>query len=178
MQEQRKEYLMLAFVEQKGFSLINKYAMADIVVELVESKKEVVVEKVLEQVEAKKEVLEKKVDEVADKAEAAIEKAGDEIGKKAEAILDKLDDNPHIAKAIDVLDDIVGDELNNREISCSCFGWLVALRITRKTQKKPQATPEEILNIELPGQIPNVLAKPRRQSKPLRSLETDSAPQS
>ena len=152
--------------------------MADIVVKIVEANKDEITKKVVEQVEAKKEDVEKKVDELADKAESAFENAANDLGKKAEAIIDKLDDNPQVAKALDMLDDVVGDELNNREVSCSCFGWLVALRITRKSQKKSRATPEEILNIELPGEIPNTLVKERPRSKSVLSSQTDSAPRS
>ncbi len=152
--------------------------MAEVIVELVESKKEEVVEKVLEQVESKKEDIEKKVDEVADKAEAAIESAGDAIGKKAEAILDKLDDNPQVAKALDVLDDILGDQLNGREISCSCFGWLVLLRIARKSQKSVPAKSEATLSTELPVLAPSTQVEERPPTKAPEPSQTDSAPAS
>lgn len=152
--------------------------MADVVVELVESKKDEVIEKVLEQVEAKKEELSEKVDEVADTAEAAIETAADDLGKKMESIVDKLDDNVHIAKALDVLDDVIGDQLDGREISCSCFGWLVALRMSRKRRTTPPSKSEDILSTALPVLAPSVLAAEQSQSKPLPSSETDSAPRS
>jgi hypothetical protein len=140
--------------------MFNKDAMADVVVELVESKKE----EIMEQVEAKKEEIEKKVDEVADKAESAIENTANEIGKKAEAILDKLDDNPQIAKALDVLDDVIGDQLDGREISCSCFGWLVALRIARKSQQTPPSKSEETPSKVSPPPAPNTPATEQVQS--------------
>ena len=149
--------------------------MAEVVVELVESKKEEVVEKVLEQVEAKKEEISEKVDEVADKAEAAIESAGDAIGKKAEAILDKLDDNPQVAKALDILDDVIGDQLDGREISCSCFGWLVALRIARKSQKTSQAKLEVIPSTELPALAPSTQVEERPPTKTPETSQSDSA---
>lgn len=152
--------------------------MADVVVELVESKKEEVVEKVLEQVESKKEEIAEKVDAVADKTEAAIESAGDEIGKKVEAILDKLDDNPQVAKALDVLDDVLGDQLNGREISCSCFGWLVALRITRKDRQSSPAKSEATPSKELPAPTPSAPVEATVQSKPPQSSETGSNSQS
>jgi hypothetical protein len=152
--------------------------MADVVVELVESKKDEVIEKVLEQVEDKKEEAGKKVDEVADKAEAAIESAGDEIGKKVEAVLDKLDDNPHVAKALDVLDDVIGDQLDGREISCSCFGWLVALRIARKSQTSAPAKSEATLSTELPVLAPSTLVEERPPTKTPEPSQNDSAPAS
>jgi hypothetical protein len=149
--------------------------MAEVVVELVESKKEEVVEKVLEQVEEKKEEISEKVDEVVDKAEAAIESAGDAIGKKAEAILDKLDDNPQVAKALDILDDVIGDQLDGREVSCSCFGWLVALRITRKSQKTPPAKSEETLSTGLPVLAPSTQVEERLPTKTPESSQNGSA---
>lgn len=147
--------------------------MAD---ELVESKKEEVVEKVLEQVESKKEEIAEKVDAVADKAEAAIEKAGDEVGKKVEAVLDKLDNNPQVAKALDILDDVLGDQLNGREISCSCFGWLVALRITRKSQMSAPAKSEATLSTELPVLAPSTQVEERPPTKTPEPSQTGSAP--
>ncbi len=122
------------------------------IVEIVESKKDDVLEKVADQIEEKKEELEKKVDEVADTVEETVEKAADELAKKVEEaakpladILDKLDDNPQVAKALDIIE----DQLDGREVSCSCFGWLVALRITRKSKKTSQAKSEEIPKIEI-----------------------------
>lgn len=153
--------------------------MADVisekVVELIESKQDEIVEKVVEQVESKKEEIETKVDEVADNVETAIESAGDAVGKKAEAILDKLDNNPHVAKALDVLDDIVGDQLNGREISCSCFGWLVALRIARKSQKTSLAKSEATLSTELPVLAPSTQVEERPPTKTPEPAQTGSA---
>ena len=151
------KHLRQAFIAQKGFLTPSKDAMEkvdDVVVEtvteLIESKKDEVVEKVVEQLEEKKEEIEKKVDEVADKVEEAVEKAAEEVGKKLEEaakpladIIDKLDDNPQIAKTLDMIDDVIGDQLDGREISCSCFGWLVALRIARKSKASPQSKSEE-----------------------------------
>jgi hypothetical protein len=152
--------------------------MADVVVELIESKKEEVVEKVLEQVESKKEKIGEKVDDVVDSAETAIEKAGDEIGKKVEAILDNLDNNPQVAKALDVLDDVIGDQLDGREISCSCFGWLVALRIARKSQKSAPAKSEAILSTELPVLAPSTQVEEQPPTKTPEPPQNDSAPAS
>lgn len=124
------------------------------VVEVVESKKDEVLEKVVEQVEEKKEEIEQKVDEVADKAEEAIEKVADAVSEKIEEvskpIADIIESNPQVAKVVDVIE----DRLDGREISCSCFGWLVALRIARKSKKTSQAKPEEIPKTqpELPSQ--------------------------
>jgi hypothetical protein len=150
------KHLRQAFIAQKGFLAPSKDAMEPAVVEkvteLVESKKDEIIEKAVEQLENKKEEIEKKMDETIDKAEDAVETAANEVGKKLEEaakpladILDKLDNNPQVAKALDMIDDVIGDQLDGREISCSCFGWLVALRIARKSNEKSQAKSEETL---------------------------------
>jgi len=143
------------------------------VTDLVESKKDEVLEKVAEQVEEKKEEIEKKVDDVADKAEEAVEKVADEVSKKVEEVakpltdlIDKIDDNPQVAKVLD----IIGNQVDGREISCSCFGWLVALRITRKSKKTSQAKSEEMPKIqpELPSQDSKV-----EEERPPTAPQTD-----
>ena len=143
------------------------------VVEVIESKKDEVLEKVVEQVEEKKEEVEQKVEEVADKAEEAVEKAADEVAKKleeaAKPITDIIESNPQVAKAIDMVDDIIGDRLDGREISCSCFGWLVALRIARKSKKTSQAKPEE---------IPKIQAESPSQDSKVEEERPPTAPQS
>lgn len=126
--------------------------MADVVVELVEAKKEEVVEKVLEQVEEKKE-------EVADKVESVIEKVEEVIAE-----------HPQVAKVVEV----VGDQLNGREISCSCFGWLVALRITRKSQTSAPAKSEATPSKESPVPTPSVPVVEEPQTKPPQSSETET----
>lgn len=101
------------------------------VVQVVESKKEEIIEKVVEQVD------EKKVDEALDKVEDVIEKTVEEISEKVEKVVEelsaKVDLPPEVEKVIDILE----DQLDGREVSCSCFGWLVALRITRKSKQTP-----------------------------------------
>jgi hypothetical protein len=136
------KHLRQAFIAQKGFSTPSKDAMENV---LTEKAVELIEAKVAEQLEEKKE----EIAEVADKTEEAVEKVANEIGKKLEepiaAIIDKLDDNPQIAKALDIVENVIEDQLDGREISCSCFGWLVALRISRKTQATPPSKPEEKL---------------------------------
>lgn len=118
------------------------------VTQLVESKKEEVLEKALEKLEEKKEEIDEKVDQV----EESIEKAADEVAKKLEEtakpltdIIDKLDDNPQVAMALD----IIGDQFDGRELACSCFGWLVALRISRKSKATLPSKSEEIQKVEI-----------------------------
>jgi len=111
-------------------------------IELVEEKKEEIVEKVVEQLESKKEEIEEKIDQ----AENVVEQTVEAIGDKLEAIVDKLDDNPQIAKAIDVLDDVIGNQIDGREVTCSCFSWLFVLRITRKNPPTVPSKPTETEN--------------------------------
>lgn len=115
--------------------------MAEIVVEIVESKKDEIIEKVVEQID------EKKVDEVVDKVEEKVEEVAEVVTEKIEEvakpltdIIDKLDDNPQVAKVLDAIE----DQLDGREVSCSCFGWLFALRISRKRKETPPSKSEEI----------------------------------
>jgi hypothetical protein len=124
--------------------------MDKVVTEIVESKKDEVLEQVTVQIEEKKEEISQKVDEVADKVEEVVEKAGEEVGKKLEEaakpiadLIDKLDDNPQVAKALDIVGDVLEEQLNGRELSCSCFGWLVALRISRRNPPPPPSKSEE-----------------------------------
>jgi ElaB/YqjD/DUF883 family membrane-anchored ribosome-binding protein len=131
-------------------------------VELLESKKDEILEKVAEQLEEKKEEIEKKVDEVADKAEETVEKAAEEVGKKIEEaakpltdLIDKLDDNPQIAA---VLEGIVS-QVDGREISCSCFGWMFALRIHRKSTDSPPSKSEDLQKIEIASPSQDVQEK-------------------
>jgi hypothetical protein len=142
----RIQHLRPAFIAQKGFSTPTKDAMEGV----IESKKEEVLEQVTVQLEEKKDEIAQKVDEVADKVEATVEKTGEEVGKKLEEaakpiadIIDKLDDNPQIAKALDIVGDVLEEQLNGRELSCSCFGWLVALRISRRNPPPAPSKPEE-----------------------------------
>lgn len=165
------KHLEQAFIPQKGFSTPTKDAMEK-VTELIETKKEEVLEKAVEAVEGKKEQIEEKVDETLDKVEESIEKASEEFGKKAEEaakpiadIIDKLDDNPQIAKIIDIVGDSIVDQLTGREISCSCFGWMFALRISRKTTVSAPSKSEETLpKVELT--LPSQNSKEVEQSLP------------
>ena len=111
-------------------------------IELVEEKKEEILEKVIEQLESKKEDVEKKVDE----AETIVEQTAEAIGDKLEQIVDKLDDIPQVAKAIEVLDDVIGNQIDGREVTCSCFSWLFVLRITRKNPPTAPSKPAETEN--------------------------------
>ena len=168
---QHTRHLRRAFIAQKGFSTPSKDAMEEVVsekaIELVEEKKEEIIEAVVEKIEEQQEEIEKKVDQ----AEETIEKAADEAGKQLEEIakpitdiIDKLDDNPQIAKALD----IIGDQFDGREISCSCFGWLFALRISRRNQLTLPSKPEDVLEkIKIVEPSPNSEVKVESPPKAL-----------
>jgi hypothetical protein len=145
--------------------------MAEASVESV--KKDEILEAAVVQLEDKKDEIEKKVDEVADKAEDVIEKVAEEVGKKVEdavmSVIDKLDDNPQVAKVLDVVEDAVIKQLDGREVTCSCFGWLVALRITRKIRASPPSKSEDV-------QPKTVTASPSQDSK-AEELPQAKAPQ-
>ncbi len=172
--------------------MFSKDAMSEIVVEIVESKKDEIAqkvleqieskkdeiaEKVLEQIESKKDEIESKVDDVMDKTEEKVESAIEDIGKKLEDIVDKLDDNPQVAKVLDIVDDVIGDQLDGREISCSCFGFLWFLRISRKNKPSPPSKSADTLNITLPTQIPNVETKEQPPSNSLPESQVHSTSQ-
>lgn len=118
------------------------------VVELVESKKEEVVEKVLDQIEGKKEEIGKKLDESEIVVEESVEKVAKKLEDTVSSIVDKLDDNPEVAKVIDSVEDVIASQLDGRDISCSCFGFLWSLRITRKSQKKTPSKSEGSQNTQ------------------------------
>jgi hypothetical protein len=111
----------------------------------MESKKEEVIQKVAEEIVKKEEEIEKKVDEAEVIIETTAEKIGDkleELSKPALDILDKIDDNPQVAKALEM----VAEQFDGREINCSCFSWLFVLRISRKNRQTPQTKPAETEN--------------------------------
>jgi hypothetical protein len=143
--------------------MFSKDAMADVIIEIVESKKDEIADKALEQLESKKEEISEKVDTVLDTTEETIEKTVEDTASKIEEtvknVLDKIDDNPQVAKALDAVEDIIGDQLDGREISCSCFGFLWLLRITRKTPQTSPSKPEENLNKSSIQSTPSIPVK-------------------
>lgn len=111
----------------------------------MESKKEEVFERAVEEIEKKEEEIEKKVDEVEVVIETKIEEVVnklEEVSKPVLDILDKIDDNPQVAKALEM----VAEQFDGREINCSCFSWLFVLRISRKNRQTPQTKPVETEN--------------------------------
>jgi hypothetical protein len=118
--------------------------------EVIESKKEEVVEKVIEQIENRKDDISKKVDETEVKVEETVEKVSKKLEETVSSVVDKLDDNPQVAKVIDSVENIIIDQLDNRDLSCSCFGFLWSLRITRKSPQKTPSKSEESQNKSKP----------------------------
>lgn len=161
--------------------MFSKDAMSEVVVEIIESKKDEVAEKVLEQLESKKDEIESKVDDVMDKTEEKIESAVEDASKKIEDtvkdIIDKIDDNPQVAKVLDMVDDVIGDQLDGREISCSCFGFLWFLRISRKNKQSPPSKSEEKVNTSSHTPTPSTDTKEQLQSSSLPEYQSGSTSQ-
>lgn len=111
--------------------------------EIIESKKEEVIEKITDQIESKKDEIVKKADDVLDSSEVAIEASVEEAGKKieevAKPVLDLIESNPQVASIIDS----VVDQVDGRDISCSCWGFLWSLHITRKSPLTPPSKSED-----------------------------------
>jgi hypothetical protein len=122
------------------------------VVQIVESKKEEIVDKIAEQVD------EKKVDEAMDKVEDTVEQVIENISEKVEKALEELSAKVDLPPQVDKVIDILEDQLDGRQLSCSCFGWLFALRIARKSKQTPPTKPADEVK------IPVVLSSPDSQA--------------
>lgn len=134
--------------------------------EVLSQNSEAIEKKVEEVMEQKAEEIDKKVDEAEVKIEAAAEKAADELEKKVDEIMDAAP--PEVQKVLDIVASNLVEVVDGRDFSCSCFGFLVSLRITRKDKKSSPSKSEETLSIELP---------PLPQSSPLKESELPKAPQ-
>lgn len=131
-----------AFVQPKGLQVSNKDAVMEkvndiVTVELVEKKVEEVEKKVEETTDKVLDTVQETSQQVADKIEDSVEK----IAKPLTDVIDKLDDDPRVKVVLDSVTDAVSEQLDGREISCGCFGWMFALRITRKVRASSQTTP-------------------------------------
>jgi hypothetical protein len=171
-----------AFVQPKGLPPINKDAMEKVVVEKVT---EVVSEKAIELVESKAEEVEKKVEETTDKVLDAVEEntqkvadkiedAVEKVAKPLTDLIDKIDDDPRVKAMIDGVTDAVGDQLDGREFSCGCFGWMFALRIARKSR---ESTPSksEVIDHKLP-ELPPLHEEVKETPQPNPPVEVQSDP--
>jgi hypothetical protein len=138
-----------AFVQPKGLSSINKDAMEKVndlvTVERVEETMKPVEKKVEETTDKVLDTLQESTQTVADKVEDVVEK----VVKPLTDVLDKLDDDPRVKAVLDGITESVVEQIDGRVFSCGCFGWMFALRITRK---QPQSSPskEAVLDNKLP----------------------------
>ena len=117
--------------------------------------------KVEEVIESKTEEVIVKVDEVLDnieKTEVVID-----VPKPVEEIIEKVE---KIEVVKDVIENVV-EVVDGRTFSCSIFGWLLSLHITRKQKTPPQTKSEDIPN------KPEV--KPSQDIPQEKSLQPSSA---
>lgn len=94
------------------------------------------------------EVVETKVEEVTVKLDDVLDKVQEvtiEEPKVIEKIVDKLDDVPVINEAMKNMVEVI----DGRAFTCSCWGWLFVLRISRKARNIPPSKSEEKTNTEL-----------------------------
>jgi hypothetical protein len=128
----------------------------------------------VELVEQKLDEVEKKVDEVTDKVldsvqdgaqgvADTVEDVVEKVAKPLTDLLDKIDDDPRVKAVLDGITDSVAEQIDGRVVSCGCFGWLFALRITRN---RPPSSPStaSVIDNKLP-ELP-----------PLREAVTESPP--
>lgn len=152
----------------------------DVVVEKV---KEVVTEKAVELVESKIEEVETKVEETADKVLDTVqentqkvadkfEETVEKIAKPVTDLIDKLDDNPAVKKVLDTVTESIAEQVDGREFSCGCFGWMFALRITRKARQSAPSTPA-VLDSKLP-ELPPQHEEVKESPPPSAPAETQS----
>lgn len=118
-------------------------------------------DKIKEVVETKTEEISVKLDDVLDK----VEEVKIEEPKIIEKIVDKLDDIPVINEAMQNIVEVV----DGRSFTCSCWGWLFVLRISRKSRNTPPSKPEEKTN--------TVSNEPSQTTPPEASLHSTVPPQ-
>ena len=110
---------------------------------IIESKSDEIQKKVEEIIESKSEEIQKKADEIEVKIEETVEKVADDIQKKIEDILpDQLEK---------IIESNLVEVIDGRVFSCSCFGLLWSLRITRKSPPTLPSKSEETRNTKKPG---------------------------
>lgn len=91
-------------------------------------------------IESKIEEVTVKVDEVLDKIENTEIKV--EEPKFLTDLIDKIDDIPVVKETIENLVEVV----DGRVFTCSCWSWVLTLRITRKNNQPVPPKSEENLN--------------------------------
>lgn len=148
-----------AFVQPKGLPVSNKDAMEEVIttkaIELVESKQEEIEQKVEETADKVLDNVQENTQEVADKIEDVVEK----ISKPVADLIDKIDDIPVVKEVLDNITGSLVEQVDGRVFSCSCFGFLWSLRITRnnpqpvpskskETENKPSEQPSQDVKVE------------------------------
>lgn len=153
-----------AFVQPKGLPVSNKDAMENIVsekaIELVESKSEEIEKKVEETTDKVLDTVQENTQEVAEKIEDAVEKATKPIAD----LIDKIDDNPAVKEVIDNITESIVEQVDGRVFSCSCFGFLWSLQITRNKKDTPPSTQKDAENKSSELPVQNVEVKEQPQS--------------
>lgn len=136
---------------------------------------EIVKEKIEQAIEAVQ--LDEKAVEVTDKvldsAEKSVEDTADKVLNKVEEELNVLQrqitgyigDNQHVLRALEKAEDIILDNVSGREVNCGCFGFLFALKISRRPLAKSVA-PLNATEIPPPLQKEEVVLN---QSNPLHA---------
>lgn len=166
-----------AFVQPKGLQVSNKDAVMEKVVneQIVEKVTEVVNEKAIELVESKSEEIEKKVEETTDKVLDTVQENTQEVAEKIEDaiekvskpiadLIDKIDDNPAVKEVLENITDSIVEQVDGRVFSCSCFGFLWSLQITRNKKNTPPSKSKD--------------AESKSSESPVQSVEVKEQPSS
>ena len=124
-------------VEQKIKDVVAQHS--DQIESAVEDKVEQVIKDKADEINAE-------LDKVEDKVESTIEKVGDSIEKK----VDELVPEP-LKNVLDIAESNLAEVVDGRVFSCSLFGFLLSLRITRKNPKSSPSKSEETSN-KVPSQ--------------------------
>lgn len=116
---------------------------------------EAVVENKIEEVlDSKTDEIKSELDKIENKVESAIESIGNDIEKKVDELPEP------IKNVLELVESNLAEVVDGRVISCSLFGFLWSLRITRKTAGSVPSKSKEIenkspsqpsLSIRIPG---------------------------
>lgn len=143
-----------------------------ITVELVEQKVEEVEQKVEETADKVLDIVQEKTQAAATKVEDAVEK----VAKPVTDLIDKIDDDPRVKAVLDSVTGAVAEQIDGRVFSCGCFGWMFALRITRKTPQ-PSPSKSEVTESKQPeSPLQHVEVKESPQPSPPVETQADSSP--
>lgn len=114
--------------------------MEEVVVKVEETVKDLV-EKVEDKVE---DVVKDLAEKVEDKVEDVVKDLAEKVEDKVEELIKKVeDDHPSVKIAVDAIETKLAEVVDGRVLSCSCWGFLWTLRITRKTPQSSLPKPED-----------------------------------